>query len=343
LPADWVRAQQRFVEAVAALSGVSSAAIGYGAPLNGVPPQAAFSIQGERPADAAAAPRAGLNAVGPDYFRTLQIPLIKGREFSSADTAGSQPAAIVSLALARRCWGDLNPVGQTIRMAGAAGADPITIVGVVGDVREVANSGPSPMLYRPYTQTPRAAMGYVALAAGQAATAGAGIIKAIHAIDPDQPVTFLRPITGDFSDQIYPQRIGAGGLLTLSTLALMLAGAGVFGLTSYTVRMRTQEFGIRLALGARPGQIIAGVVPRVARIAIAGCSCGLLASLILNRTLEFLLFQVPPGDASMLLLAAVLLTVVAIAGAWFAARGITRLEPAMIVQAAPAFTRKHWR
>jgi len=154
-----------------------------------------------------------------------------------------------------------------------------------------------------------------------------GLITIIEVVRSGRP-ELARTIDEDFIDQIYVQRVSAIGLLSFSSLALFLAAAGVFGLTSYVVRRRTQEFGIRLALGARPTQIVTTVIWRAIRITTLGCLTGLVAAFALNRLLVSLLFQVSPADPWTFVFVSVLLTSVAICAAWLAARQASRLDPA---------------
>jgi putative ABC transport system permease protein len=156
---------------------------------------------------------------------------------------------------------------------------------------------------------------------------GPAVERTIHALDNEQPITFLRPLAEDFVNQIYPQRVTAIGLVTFAGMALLLAAAGVFSTTAYSVRQRTREFGIRLALGAHSRQILACVLWRALKIAGAGCCLGLAAAVALNRLLGSVLFEVQPADPVAFGLVAVILGAVAVAAGLLPAREATRVDP----------------
>jgi putative ABC transport system permease protein len=333
---DWVQAHARFLAEIERLPGVTSASLAYGTPLGGEVGQTTFLIEGQTPPSPAQTPRAGVNAIGPNYFRTLRIPLRSGRDFSAGDTQHSQPVAIISESVARKYWPGRDPVGQRIRFSAtpltggqtARPSAPRTIIaGVVGDVRAWANAPPSMMIYRPYQQDPYGAMGYVVRTAGRPLAFGSAVERVIRGIDKEQPITFLRLLDDDFVDQIYPQRVTSIGLVTFAGMALLLAAAGVFSTTMYSVRQRTREFGIRLALGAQPHAILLGVVWQSIRIAAVGCCLGLGAALALNRLLGSILFEVEAADPAALGIVVAILGAVALAACWLPAREATRVDP----------------
>ena len=324
---EWSPAHARFLAEIERLPGVISAAVAYGTPLGGGAGQTTFVIEGQTPPSPAQTPRASVNAIGPNYFRTLRIPFRSGRDFSAADTARSQPVAIVSESLARKYWPGRDPVGQRIRASSKPEEPWIVIAGVVGDVRAWANAPPSLTLYRPFQQEPHGAMGYLARTAGRPLALGSAIERVIHGADKDQPITFLRPLADDFVNQIYPQRVASIGLGTFAGMALILAAAGVFSTTAYSVRRRAREFGIRLALGATPRRILVAVVWQSIGIAATGCCLGLGAALALNRLLESVLFEVQPADPAAFVAVAAILAAVALAACWLPAREATRVDP----------------
>jgi predicted permease len=324
---EWVQAHARFLAEIERLPGVISASLAYGTPLGGEAGQTTFLIEGQTPPSPAQTPRAGTNAIGANYFRTLRIPIRSGRDFSAGDTQQSQPVAIIGESLARKYWPGRDPVGQRIRL-GSRPAEPWTVIaGVVGDVRAWANAPPSLTLYRPYQQEPHGAMGYVVHTAGRPLALGSAVERVIRGVDKEQPITFMRPLADDFVNQIYPQRVTSIGLVTFAGMALLLAAAGVFSTTAYSVRQRTREFGIRLALGAQPRQILAGVVWQSIRIAGIGCCLGLGAALALNRLLASILFEVQPADAVAFGVVVAILGAVALAACWLPAREATRVDP----------------
>ena len=322
------RAYTRYLSEVEKLPGVISAAVAYNTPLGGDNEEVPFAIEGQAELPVYAMPRARLNLVGPNYFRTLAIPMRTGREFTPADTAQATPVGILSESLARKYWPGGDALGRRVRIGDSPEAPWVQIVGVAGDVRAWASAPPSPLLYRPYQQQTRGAMGYVVRSALDLSATGSAIRDAVRSIDPEQPVTFLRPITEDFLDQVYPQRLSAIGLGFFACLALMLAAVGVFSVTSFSVKRRTREFAIRMALGAEPGQILRGLLARTGRVAILGGALGLGAAFAANRVLIGILYHVPPADPIAFGLAAGLLASVAMLACWLAGRDATRTDPA---------------
>ncbi|MEX2263717.1 MAG: ABC transporter permease [Bryobacteraceae bacterium] len=317
------RFHDRVLNDVAQLPAVLSAALAYEVPLGGTGRQTAFQIEGRMEKASA-----GTNAVGSNYFRTLQIPHRSGRDFSSGDTMHSQPVAIVSESLARKHWTGRDPVGQRIRLGNSPGEPWTLIVGVVGDVRSWVNGPPAPIVYRPYQQAPSGAMGYVVRAATDPSSLGPAVERAIHAIDPEQPVTFLRALEEDFIDQIYAQRVSAIGLAAFAGAALLLAATGVFSTAAYSVRRRNREFGIRLALGALPYQILVSVVWHGIKFAALGSLIGIGVAVAANRLLASILFEVQPADPEAFGVVVAILAAVAVSACFLAAREATRIDPA---------------
>jgi putative ABC transport system permease protein len=155
----------------------------------------------------------------------------------------------------------------------------------------------------------------------------------VHSVDKEQPITFLRPLSDDFVDQIYPQRVTSIGLVTFAGMALLLAAAGVFSTTPYSVRQRTREFGVRLALGGQPHQIVAGVVWQSMRITGVGCCLGLGAALTLNRVLSSILFEAQATDPVAFGGVAAILGAVTFTACWLPAREATRVDPVKALRA----------
>jgi predicted permease len=329
--ADWSRVYTQYTAEVERLPGVVSAAVANAPPLTGGG-QVTVGIESYKGPSSDAPPRASLNVIGPNYFKTLRIPILAGRDFTPSDDASSAPVVIVSKSFAMKYWPNVDPIGRRIRVRPQA--PWATVIAVAGDIRAWANAESSAsIIYRPYTQAPSASIGYVVRTAMEPAGAQRAIEKAIQLVNNEQPVTYMRPLVDEFIEQIYPQRITAIGLSTFGSMALLLAGAGLFGTTLLSVRQRRREIAIRLALGARARQILASIVYGTAKLVVLGCFIGFAGGLALNRAMQSILYGVGPGDASAFAAVTVLLAAVGSFACLAAALDGIRIQPAASIRA----------
>jgi len=265
------------------------------------------------------------------YFRTAGIPLIRGRLFNDQDSINAPHVALISETLARQRWPNQDPIGQIIDFGNMDGnLKPMTIVGIVGDVRARGlDRPPSAIIYGDYNQrglgfdpSPTIIL-HGAGAAGPVVAAGRSIF---HDLDPTIPVKF-----STFKDELGGWLADRRFLLLLVGLfaaaALALAAVGVYGIVAYSVTRRTQEIGIRMALGAQPRDVLRLVVGEGARLAGIGVAIGLAASLAVTRLMSSLLFGVEPTDPFTFLGVALLLSLVALAACYIPARRAMRLDP----------------
>jgi putative ABC transport system permease protein len=317
------------LERVRSLPGVLSVSVVSQLPLTAGPGGDPFSIEG-RPYDThSRTPQiTSHQVVGPDYFRTMQIPLLAGRIFRDREAA---PAVIVNQTMARGFWpGDLSQaIGRRILLgAPRPGAPWLTIAGVVGDVR---NSGlaaePIPQMYVPIDQTPAHSMALVARTARDTG----GLISAVRArlfsIDPNQPLYDVKTMEQRVSATVAQPRFQTVLLAAFGALALVLAAIGIYGVIAQSVIDRTHEIGIRMALGARPGAVLRSVVWEGLAMGIAGAGLGLAATLPLVHLLASLLYGVPALDAGTFLSASLVLMMVVLAASYIPARRAARLDP----------------
>ena len=318
---------QPVLQRIQALPGVTSAGITTLLPLQGYWWNSSFAIEGQPPAERGKEPLAEIRAVSAGYFSALRIPLRAGRDFTDQDTRGTTPVMIVNEALVKRYLHGQDPIGQRLKLDTVE----FTIIGVVGDVRGAAlDTPPMPEFFMSYQQVWSWLPGEMTFAVRTEVpptTLTAAIRNAVWSVDPTQPI--FRVETMDevvarslSSNRFYLWLIGAFALI-----ALVLATAGIYGVTSYLVTQRTREMGIRLALGASPASLKALVVRQGAVVAAIGTVIGLLAALALTRLLASFLSGVSATDPTTFLIVGLLLAGIALMASYIPARRATRVDP----------------
>ena len=321
-------------ERLRALPGVLSAARSVITPVGGMTWNQ--NIQSDAPgAPGGDEALAYFNFVSPGFMQTLRTPMIAGRDFNGRDTATSPQVAIINQTLARKFFPGLNPLGRTFRVMGRGeklGA-PVEVVGVVKDAKyQTLREEPLATAYFPLTQMPeRAGQSFEMRTAVPPASLTAEVRDAVAAVNKDISLEF-HTLAQQVDDSLVQERLLALLSSFFGALALLLAMIGLYGALSYTVSQRQKEFGVRMALGARPGSILALVVRDVARIVAAGVVAGMGISLVATRVLQKLLFEVSPRDAFTLAAAATLLSCVALLAGYLPARRATRVDPLVVLR-----------
>jgi predicted permease len=323
--------------AAQAVPGVESAAVATISPISGAGWNNIFEIPG--------APRLAerersifINALSPGWFGTYGTRLISGRDFSAADSTGGLPVAIVNEAFVRKYMPGQNPLGRTMRQIARPGEQqPLyEIVGLAEDAAYRSVREPVPAtVYFPITQAaddlPPFATLTVRVAAGPPAAHTRSLTAALERVNPNLSLTF-RPLAEQVDASLVRERIVAMLSGFFGTLALLLAGIGLYGVTSYAVSRRRTEIGIRMALGADARGVVALVLRRVALLVSVGIAAGTLASLWAGRFVNSLLYGLEAQDAVMLAGAAALLCLIAGLAAWMPARRAARIDPAEILR-----------
>jgi predicted permease len=257
-----------------------------------------YAIDGVHPYSAGL--HAAFSLAGPGYFQTLGIPLVHGRDFTAGDTYDREPVAIISQALARQSFGDRNPIGQRI-MCGLDRSDVwMTIVGVVGDVRQDSPAAaPGPELYMPLRQHPYRGneIQVVMRTRGAPESLTPTVRDLVRAASPEIATRFTT-LDASVGDSIATPRLRATLIGVFAVAAWLLAIAGIYALISYTTAQRTAEFGLRSALGARPSDVARLVLTGAGRLTLAGVAIGLLAAFLTSRLLTTMLFGVTSLDAT---------------------------------------------
>ena len=315
---------QRSIEA---LPGVRSASAVSALPISGGDGHGDLTVEG-RPFPPGEAPAASFRRVLPSYFRTMRIPLIQGREFDDHDGGGDVMVVIVNESMARRFWPGENPVGRRIKVGPAAREPWLTIVGVVGDVRNVGlESGAALATYEPHAQRPWTTMNLAVRAAGDTTPLVPAVRELLRAAEPGAPVFNVGTMESRIDESLGLRRFNTGMMRLFSAVALLLAAIGIYGVLSYSVSRRTGEFGIRMALGARRADLMRLVVGQGMSLALAGVVLGVTGALALTRVLSSLLFETSATDPLTFTLTALLLSAVSLAACWLPASRATRVDP----------------
>ncbi|HEY5907439.1 MAG TPA: FtsX-like permease family protein, partial [Vicinamibacteria bacterium] len=276
--------------------------------------------------------------VSPTWFEALGIPVLKGRAFDARDTSAAERVAVVNVTLARRAFGDEDPIGRRIGtgLDGPSGTWA-TVVGVVADTpQENVTKDVKPEMYRPLTQDYR--MGPTSLSvalrsSGETDALASVLPRVIAELRRDVAVTEVQPLLALARESIATPRAASRVLALFGGLALFLAALGLYGVVSCLVGERTHEMGVRLALGARPVSLVSLVLGRSLYLAGLGLALGIGAALALSRLLQGLLFGVGPRDPLTLAGVAAVLLLATTAAAWLPARRAGRLDPAEVLRA----------
>jgi putative ABC transport system permease protein len=310
---------------IRALPGVTSAGVASAIPFGG------FGQMYEVEAVGKPAPQPGeelgarWTAVSPDYFSTMQIGLLRGRTFTSADGPGNGNLAVIDQTFARQFWQDEDPVGKELTF----GPKPVvcTIVGVVNDIKMYNLRGhPERQMYVPLAQFPSRTLGFVARTARNAGSVANPVRDAIWAVDKDQPVS-----VSDLGTLMAVQDAGNRVLVKLmvffGVLALFLCSIGIYGVMAHAVAQRTHEIGIRMALGAEPGNVMRLVIGQGLKLALIGIALGVLVAFGVTGSLASDLYQVTARDPVTFVGVPILFALVAVAACYIPARRAMRVDP----------------
>jgi putative ABC transport system permease protein len=328
--------QVAFVEALlaqfAAVPGVQAAGVAQAMPLIGNY-VLGFNIEGRpRPSDAEL-PNTDYYAVTPDYFRAMGIRLVRGRLFTARDDAKAPRVALINETLARQQFPHEDPIGKRLNLT--QGPDAWReIVGIVADIKQYgidkANTSQS---YEPFAQVPFTDLNVVLRSTGAPAAILGALRPAVYAVDQDQPVGSIRPLEDIIADSIARQRFAMTLLTVFSLVALVIAAVGIYGVMAYHVTQRTGEFGIRMALGAQPRDVLRLVLAHGGRLVGLGLLLGLATAWLGARAIETMLFHTAARDPLTLAAITLLLSAVAALACLLPARRATRVDPMVALRA----------
>jgi putative ABC transport system permease protein len=316
---------QRVLERVRALPGVASAGMVNRLPLAGGVQIGLIEFEGVDP-QAVRLPSVDWRTVTPDYFRTLDIPLREGRDFSEGDDESAPPVGLLDERLAERVWPGQSALGRRFR--GAASLPWTTIVGVVGHIRhDRLEEDARPQVYWNYHQRAQDRMALAVKTAGPPEALAAALPGIVRAVDPDQPVYDVRTLEAVLDRSLAPRWLQTALVAVFAALALLLASIGVYGVMAYAVGQRTREFGVRMALGARRRDVADLVLRRGGRLFATGAVAGLLGSAGAARVLSSLLYGIGRFDPPSFAAATLLLLAVSLAACYLPARRAAAVDP----------------
>jgi putative ABC transport system permease protein len=263
----------------------------------------------------------------------MGIPLVRGRLFDGRDTAPKTRRIIVSEMLVKKYFGDVDPIGRRIVLSWYE-EGPDEIIGVVGDIRSASlESEPKGASYLPPARFAYPFTTVVVKTGDESMSVVPALVTAVHEIDPDVPVADIMPMTEVISVSTAQRRVTMIMLMIFAAVALVLASVGIYGVISYSVTQRTQEIGIRMALGAQRADVLRMVVGRAMVLAVAGIGLGALGAFALTRLMAKLLFSVRPEDPLTFAAVAVLLAMVAVLASYLPGRRATRVDPVVALRA----------
>ncbi|MEO8259474.1 MAG: ABC transporter permease [Acidobacteriota bacterium] len=330
--AEQVGLVDRLLARLRAQPGVASAGIG-----TSLPPDQSRIVLTLRAASAVDYQAAAIPTT-PDYFPTLGIPLLRGRLFTDADDASHPAVMIMSADTARHFFGDGDPLGRTLSLPvfrdGATRQGTITLVGVIGDVKYSGlDRAPDDAIYRPFAQQPWPNIFLVARTPGDPAALGPVLRRVVADVDRAIAVSAVNTLDAVVSDAAAQPRFRTMLLAALAGLALALSAVGLYGVVAYSVSQRTMEIGIRMALGARRGDVVRMIVREGLWLAAAGVAIGLVGAYALVRTLTALLYGIAPTDAASFAAAAGALLLFALIASYVPARRASAIDPAIALRA----------
>ncbi|MEO8499417.1 MAG: ABC transporter permease [Vicinamibacteria bacterium] len=318
---------EQLLEKLKATPGVRSAALTF--PLFGGN-QNSFNVEGRPEPPPGQRPSTDVTRVTPDYFKTMGLRLIEGRLIEPADRADTPPICLIDETFAKSFWPGETAIGKRVKFGNLKDAEPpwMQVVGVVGHVKNYGVDQPSRVeIYLPFYQRPTSSPTIVVETAGDPASLTPGVREAVRSLDPDLPLFAVRTLNEVVATQMAPRRLAVLLISVFSAVALLLAAIGIYGVMSYAVTLRTQEIGIRMALGAGRDDISRMVLRFGARMSFIGIAVGLVAAFGLTRMMAGLLFQTSTADPPTFSIVPLLLMAVAMVACYVPARRATRVDP----------------
>ena len=316
---------------LARLPGVTAAGYTTWVPLTNYGGATGITVEGKPQPAPGQIPIPNCRIISDDYIRALGMKLVDGRALDQRDGTAAPPVALINQTMARNLWPGENAVGRRFKQGGFEERSPwITIVGIVGDVHQAGLDSPArPEMYLPYLQQD---FGFepeylVVRTPGDPMRIADAVRQQVWAVDKEQPVAGAVPLEELVDDTLAPRKTQAGLLGGFAVLALLLAALGIYAVLSFTVTQRTQEFGVRMALGAQPGDVLQMVLSQGVRLFTLGAIIGLAAAFALSRTLEHLLYGVSATDPISFGLVTLLLAGVTLLACYFPARRAMRVDP----------------
>jgi putative ABC transport system permease protein len=324
---------KQLLERIAALPGVKTASLAYDPPLQSNWTDS-FEIEGRVAPPDSRPQSANFIPVGPDYFDTVGVQLAAGRKFTALDDQDHPGVMLINESFVKHYFPNENPLGRRIRPPTPPRIwqnqrfASFEIVGVVRDVKLAGLDAPSePAYYLPASQSPLEDMTLLIHTTVDPISIAGAVRQAVWSIDPNQPLSNITTLEKDVDDSIAPRRLNMLLMGVFGGLAMVLSAVGIYGLLSHAVTQRTQEMGIRMALGAQAGDVLKLVLKQGMMLSLAGVGIGLVGAFALTRLMRGLLFGVGPNDAITFIVVAGVLTIVALLACYIPARRATKVDP----------------
>jgi putative ABC transport system permease protein len=318
---------QQVIARMQALPGVQSAAAISRLPLTPGNSGRGLVIEGLQPDSSGNGPNADYRVISPDYFKTMGIPLIKGRVFAERDNSEGSDAVIINRTMADRYWPGEDPLGKRMQV-GIDGDPMMQIIGIVEDVKHFGlDSQARPEFYVPYEKDPWPFMTVVVRGTSDPKSLAGAMRSEVWAVDGDLPVPDIKTIDQLLSASVARRRFNMLLLAVFGGVALVLAAVGIYGVMSYSVTQRSHEIGIRMALGAKPSDVLKLVVGQGMTLALIGVGIGLIGAFAMTRVMTSLLFSVGATDPLTFAVISVVLTGVALGACFVPARRATKVDP----------------
>lgn len=314
---------------VSVLPGVQQASISGNdtLPMNSGRNYSPFTIQG-RATESERGPIADIAVVDVQYFPTMEVPLLSGRNFTTSDTENTQPVAVIDQTLARRYWPNANPLGQQVKFGFGRGPQGLTIVGVVGDIKSDGFESPGvPHIYVALGQFAPVNAVVFLRSSNDVQYLGEAVRQEVEKVDPNVPVHSISSMEQIIARSVAERRFAFELLGVFATVALLLAAVGIYGVMSHSFTQRRQEVGIRIALGAQRLDILRMAMREGARLVLVGLGAGLAGAAIMTRVFRSMLFGVGPGDPLTFVSVSALLAGVALFACYLPAQRATRVNP----------------
>ncbi len=326
-PEQQLRFYEAVLERVRALPGVESAGLTTSLPLTREYGNWPVAIEGKPAPVAAEQPQVQAVAISGDYLKTLRIPVRRGRGFNATDTMKSRPVILVSELMARRFWPGEDPIGKRLTTIFLPDVT-LEVVGVIGNVQlDSLEERPRETMYLPLTQQQIPFISLTVRSASSPETLAPALVRSIRAVDPDQPVTNIRTMPEVVSQSLTQRRFTLLLIAAFAALALILAAVGIYSVLSYTVRQRVREIGIRMALGARAGEVLRLVVLHGLKPTMAGVAAGVVGAIALARVLTRFVYGVSATDPATLASISLLVVFVGFVASLLPAYRATRVDP----------------
>jgi putative ABC transport system permease protein len=317
----------RFMDALKSLPGVADATMVSSLPISGGDPNGDLTIDGITSAPGELG-GTSFRLAPPGFFRTMGTPIVRGREFTASDDRQHEDVVIINDHMARRFWPSQDPIGRKIKIGPRDAGKWLTVVGVSKDVRQVGlDTEIGYATYQPFAQGGRLQMEIAIRTVANPESVISAAQRDLRQIEPAVIVDRVQTMSQRIGDSVAPRRLNLVLFGFFSLLALILASVGLYGVVAYAATRRTREFGIRMALGARSGDVLRLVLGEGLKLTAAGLAIGILAALALTRLLTKLLFGVDPSDPATILGVAALLACVATLACWLPAHRATRILP----------------